>query len=115
MASAAVGDDPDLKTVVSEFMKFATSTEQQLGIVETLKRLPGNAEAIADPAVTGDPLLAGAAEAAQKGVPQPTNLEMRCIFDSMNAGVRDLFTGNSDVKGIADTMQTSAETCISQL
>jgi arabinogalactan oligomer/maltooligosaccharide transport system substrate-binding protein len=115
MASAAVGDDPDLKTVVSEFMKFATSTEQQLGIVETLKRLPGNAEAIADPAVTGDPLLAGAAEAAQKGVPQPTNLEMRCIFDSMNAGVRDLFTGNSDVAGIAETMQTTAETCISQL
>jgi len=115
MASKAVGDDPDLKSVVSEFLKFATAKEQQLGIVETLKRLPGNAEAIADPIVTDDPLLAGAAAAAQKGVPQPTNLEMRCIFDSMNAGVRDLFTGNDDVSGIAETMQTSAETCISQL
>jgi arabinogalactan oligomer/maltooligosaccharide transport system substrate-binding protein len=115
MASAAVGDDADLKTVVSEFMKFATAKEQQLGIVETLKRLPGNAEAIADPIVTDDPLLNGAAAAAQKGVPQPTNLEMRCIFDSMTAGVRDLFTGNSDIAGIAETMQTSAETCISQL
>lgn len=115
MASKAVGDDPDLKTVVSDFMKFATSKEQQVKIVQTLKRLPGNAEAIADPIVTGDPLLAGAAAAAQKGVPQPTNLEMRCIFDSMTAGVRDMFTGNSDVAGIAATMQTSAETCISQL
>ena len=115
MASKAVGDDPDLKTVVSDFLKFATATEQQIGIVETLKRLPGNAEAIADPIVTDDPLLAGAAAAAQKGVPQPTNLEMRCVFDSMTAGVRDMFTGNSDIAGIAETMQTSAETCISQL
>ena len=115
MASTPVGDDPDLKTVVSDFMKFATATEQQIGIVETLKRLPGNAEAIADPIVTGDSLLAGAAAAAQKGVPQPTNLEMRCVFDSMTAGVRDLFSGNSDVDAIAETMQTSAETCISQL
>jgi arabinogalactan oligomer/maltooligosaccharide transport system substrate-binding protein len=115
MASKAVGDDPDLKTVVSDFLKFATAKEQQIGIVETLKRLPGNAEAIADPIVTDDVLLAGAAAAAQKGVPQPTNLEMRCVFDSMTAGVRDMFTGNSDIAGIAETMQTSAETCISQL
>lgn len=115
MASKAVGDDPDLKTIVSDFMKFATSKEQQIKIVETLKRLPGNAEAIADPIVTGDLLLNGAAAAAQKGVPQPTNLEMRCVFDSMTAGVRDMFTGNSDIAGIAATMQTSAETCISQL
>jgi arabinogalactan oligomer/maltooligosaccharide transport system substrate-binding protein len=115
MASKAVGDDPDTKTVVSDFMKFATSKEQQINIVKTLKRLPGNAEAIADPIVTGDPLLGGAAEAAQKGVPQPTNLEMRCIFDSMTAGVRDLFTGNKDVAGIAATMQSTAETCIAGL
>lgn len=115
MASKQVGDDPDLKTVVSEFLKFATSKEQQVKIVETLKRLPGNAEAIADPIVTGDPLLNGAAEAAKLGTPQPTNLEMRCVFDSMTAGVRDLFTGNSDVNAIAQTMQTTAETCISQL
>jgi hypothetical protein len=40
--------------------------------------------------VTNDPLLAGAADAATKGVPQPTNLEMRCIFDSMTAGARDI-------------------------
>jgi maltose-binding protein MalE len=83
-------------------------------MVNVLKRLPGNAAALADTVVTGDPLLAGAAEAAKKGVPQPTNLEMRCVFDSMTTGVRDMFTGNSDVAGIAATMQTSAESCIAQ-
>jgi arabinogalactan oligomer/maltooligosaccharide transport system substrate-binding protein len=114
MAAKAVGDDADLKTVVSDFMTFTTNTENQVDMVATLKRLPGNAAAIADVIVTNDPLLAGAADAATKGVPQPTNLEMRCIFDSMTAGVRDMFTGNSDIAGIATTMQTSAETCISQ-
>jgi arabinogalactan oligomer/maltooligosaccharide transport system substrate-binding protein len=116
MASKAVGDDADLKTVVSEFMKYATAPEQQVDLVKTLKRLPGNATAIADAVVTGDTLLAGAAAAAQKGVPQPTNLEMRCIFDSMNAGVRDMFTGkSSDFAAIAKTMQASAEACIAKL
>jgi arabinogalactan oligomer/maltooligosaccharide transport system substrate-binding protein len=114
MAAKAVGDDADLKTVVSDFMTFTTNTENQVDMVATLKRLPGNAAAIADVIVTNDPLLAGAADAATKGVPQPTNLEMRCIFDSMTAGVRDMFTGNSDIAGIATTMQTSAETCIAQ-
>jgi maltose-binding protein MalE len=114
MASKAVGDDADLKFVVSDFMKTVTNTENQVKMVEVLKRLPGNLAAIGDVIVTNDPLLAGAAAAAQKGVPQPTNLEMRCVFDSMTAGVRDAFTGNSDVAGIATTMQTSAETCISQ-
>jgi len=116
MASKAVGDNPDLKTVVSEFMKYATATPQQVDMVKALKRLPGNAAAIADPIVTGDALLAGAAAAAQKGVPQPTNLEMRCVFDSMNAGIRDIFTGKaSDVAAVAASMQASAEACIAKL
>lgn len=115
MVSKAAAEDADTKAVLSDFMKWSTAKDQQVKMVETLKRLPGNAEAIEDPIVTGDALLAGAADAAQKGVPQPTNLEMRCIFDSVTAGVRDLFTGNSDVPGIAGTMQSSAVTCISQL
>jgi arabinogalactan oligomer/maltooligosaccharide transport system substrate-binding protein len=114
MASKAVGDNADMKCVVSDFFKWSTAKDEQVNMVKTLKRLPGNAEALADPIVTDDPLLAGAAEAAKKGVPQPTNLEMRCVFDSMTAGVRDMFTGNSDIAGIAATMQSSAETCISQ-
>ncbi len=115
MVSTAAAADADTKAVLSDFMQWSTAKDQQVAMVETLKRLPGNAEAIEDPIVTDDTLLAGAAEAALKGIPQPTNLEMRCIFDSVTAGVRDLFTGNSDVAGIAGTMQSSAETCISQL
>lgn len=112
MASKAVGEDADLKTVVADFINFATNAENQIEMVATLKRLPGNEAAMGDAVVTGSPLLAGAAEAARKGLPQPTNLEMRCVFDSLNAGVRDMFAGNSDFAGIAATMQSSAEACI---
>jgi len=115
MVAKAVGDDPDTKAVVADFLAFATSTAAQVDMVKTLKRLPGNAAAIEDPIVTGDPLLGGAAEAAKKGTPQPTNLEMRCVFDSATAGVRDMFTGNADIAGIAKTVQSATETCISQL
>ncbi len=71
-------------------------------MVEALKRLPGNNEAIEDPIVTGDELLAGASEAVQRGVPQPTNLEMRCVFDSMTAGVRDHVHGQRRLRGPVD-------------
>ena len=38
-------------------------------MVETLRRLPVNNEAIADPVVTGDPFLAGSAAAVQSRHP----------------------------------------------
>ena len=56
MASKAVGDNPGLKCVVSDFFKWSTATDEQVNMVKVLKRLPGNAAALADPIVTGDPL-----------------------------------------------------------
>lgn len=103
----------DELTVVLDFMAWSTSTEQQIAMVEELRRLPANAEALADPIVTDDPLLAGAAEAVQKGTPQPTNVEMRCVFDAMNTGIRDVLgAGNDDMAGVTAAMQEAAENCI---
>jgi arabinogalactan oligomer/maltooligosaccharide transport system substrate-binding protein len=105
----------DTLTVVTDFIQWSTDTDQQVAMVEELRRLPANAEALADPVVTDDPLLAGAAEAVVRGVPQPTNVEMRCVFDAMTAGIRDvLAAGNSDVAAVATTMQDTAVTCIEQ-
>jgi arabinogalactan oligomer/maltooligosaccharide transport system substrate-binding protein len=115
MASTAVGGDPDLEAYVADFVGFATGKENQVQLVEDLRRLPANVEAIRDPVVTGDRLLAGAAEAAQKGVPQPTNLEMRCIFDAMDSGVREMFGGSDDFDALAAAMQSSAQSCIARL
>jgi hypothetical protein len=43
-------------------------------------------------------------------VPQPTNIQMRCVFDAMTAGVRDLFAkAASDPTAIAASMQKQAD------
>ena len=105
----------DTLTVVLDFIDFTLAAEQQRAQVEELKRLPSNAEILADPIVTGDPGLQGAGEAVSKGVPQPINVEMRCNFEALNTGVRDMFGGNSDFAGIAEAMQTASENCIATL
>ncbi len=110
MASDAVADDEATQAAVIDFIDYATAPEQQLAMVEALGRLPANATAIEDPLVTEDPFLAGSADAIQHGTPQPTNLEMRCVFDSMTSGVRDLFASEgSDPAAIAAAMQASAD------
>ena len=108
MVSKAVGDDADKQFVIADFIKFATGKDAQVEMVKTLKRLPGNLEALKDPIVTGDAYLAGAADAITHGVAQPTNLEMRCVFDSMTAGVRNLFGKQADPVTVATDMQASA-------
>ena len=110
MASADAVADEETAAVVADFIAYATNKENQLAQVEQLRRLPGNAEAIADPLVTEDPILAGSALGAQNGTRQPTNLEMRCVFDSMTAGVRNLFaSADANPAGIAADMQASAD------
>ncbi len=105
----------DTLTVVEAFVDYTLAADQQRAQVEALKRLPSNATILADPIVTGDPGLQGAGDAVSKGVPQPINVEMRCNFDAMTAGVRDMFGGNADIAGITKTMQTAAENCIATL
>jgi arabinogalactan oligomer / maltooligosaccharide transport system substrate-binding protein len=106
----------DALTVVLDFIAWSTNTENQITMVEELRRLPANAEALSDPIVTEDPLLAGASEAVQKGIPQPTNVEMRCVFDAMTPAIRDVLgAGNSNIDQVVETMQQSAENCLASL
>lgn len=106
----------DTLTVVLDFISWSTSAENQIGMVEELRRLPANAEALEDPIVTDDPLLAGAAEAVQRGTPQPTNVEMRCVFDALNTGIRDVLgAGNDDFAAVTAAIQEAAENCVATL
>jgi arabinogalactan oligomer/maltooligosaccharide transport system substrate-binding protein len=106
----------DALTVVLDFIEWSTNTENQILMVEELRRLPANAEALTDPIVTEDALLAGAAEAVQKGIPQPTNVEMRCVFDAMNTGIRDVLgAGNNDFAAVSVAMQEAADNCVATL
>jgi len=110
------GVEGDTLTVVLDFIDFTLAADQQRELVSELSRLPANAEVLADPSVTDDPLLQGAAEAVAAGVPQPINVEMRCNFDAMTAAVRDVLgNGNNDFDAVAQTMQEAAENCIATL
>jgi arabinogalactan oligomer/maltooligosaccharide transport system substrate-binding protein len=110
MVAKGVADDAAKLAAVTDFVSWSTNKDNQVAMVEQLRRLPANNEAIADPIVSGDTFLAGSAAAIAHAIPQPTNLEMRCDFDSMTAGVRDLFaSADSDPASIAATMQSSAE------
>jgi len=110
------GVEGDTLTVVLDFIDFTLAADQQRALVSELSRLPANGEVLADPSVTDDPLLQGAAEAVAAGVPQPINVEMRCNFDAMTAAVRDVLgNGNNDFDAVAQTMQEAAENCIATL
>jgi arabinogalactan oligomer/maltooligosaccharide transport system substrate-binding protein len=111
MVSSTVAEDQALQDAVIDFITWATNTDTQLVQLETLKRLPSNIEALADPSVAEDPFLAASAAAVQLGIPQPTNLEMRCVFDAMNVGVRaNAASGDADQAQLAADMQAAAAT-----
>ncbi|MEO8246800.1 MAG: extracellular solute-binding protein [Chloroflexota bacterium] len=108
-------DSGDTLTVVLDFITWSTSLDNQKQMVTDLGRLPGLQEALDDSIVTGDPLLSAAAEAVAKGTPQPTNVEMRCVFDALNVAVRAALagdTGNGDVATLTADAQTATENCI---
>ena len=106
MFSKDVANDAAKQAAVVDFAKFITNKTNQLDLVSTLKRLPGTTEAFNDPAVTGDPLLALSAAAAQHGIGTPPQVEMRCVWDAVTAGAKALFkSGDSDPAGIAKQMQ----------
>ncbi len=109
MVPKNVTNDANKQCVVLDYIKWSTNQENQVQMVKDLARLPALITAIEDPIVTGDPLLNGAAEAVKLGVPQPTNLEMRCVFDSMTAGVRDMFGKGAMPADVAAAMQKSAD------
>ena len=115
MVPAAVGNDQNVKAIVADFLDFATNRDNQVKMLKSLGRIPANAEALQDPAVSGDPVRAGVAAAAQLGVPQPASTEMRCVFDAMTEGMHTMFGGSDDFAAISAAMQSAAQTCISSL
>jgi arabinogalactan oligomer / maltooligosaccharide transport system substrate-binding protein len=100
---------------VKDFIAFVTNKDNQLGMVTTLKRLPALKEALNDPLITNDPLLAGSAQQMTYGTPQPANVEMRCVWDSLKPEMQAVYNGSKSAADAAAAAQTSAETCIANL
>jgi arabinogalactan oligomer/maltooligosaccharide transport system substrate-binding protein len=103
-----------LATVV-EFIKYATNYENQIDMVETLSRLPARREALQDEAVTSDPLLEASARQMEVGIPMPSVVEMRAIWDAMKPEMNAVLADSKSPEAAAEAMQEAAEQGIQDL
>lgn len=110
MLPAATAEDEAKSAVVVDLINFINDKDNQLAMVDALARIPGNAEAIEDPLVTEDPLLAAVAVAASHGTNQPVNLEMNCAWTAMTNGLVTIYASADSVPAdVAADMQASME------
>ncbi len=112
-----MADDVEGETreAIGEFMNWAASQENQLDMADELTRLPGRLSALEHDEITGDPVLAGSAEAMANGVPQPAAREMRANWDAMLPSQNAVLAGNMSPAEAAAEMQSVAETAIESM
>ena len=106
------GLDDAKVAVVTDFINFATSNENQLDMVAKLSRLPALKTALSDPAITGDPFLAGSADQMVVGTPMPTVPELRCVWDSWKPEMQAVLAGSKSPEDGAAAAQAAAEACV---
>lgn len=102
-------------TAIVDFIKFATSYENQLDLVKTLTRLPGLKKALSDTIVTSDIILKGSSEQMSVGTPMPSVIEMRANWDSMKPELIAVLNGQKSPKDAAAAMQKASEAAIKTL
>jgi len=100
-------DKAKLAAIV-DFIKFATTKENQLDMFAKLNRLPALKVAAADKAVTSDPIQKASADQMSVGVGMPAALEMRAIWDAMKPELIKVMANSETPKDAAAAMQTAA-------
>jgi len=113
MLPAAAAEDEEKAAVVADLIEFLNGTENQVAMASELSRIPGNAEAIADPVVADNPTLADVAAASANGTGQPVNLEMNCAWDAMTNGLVTLYSSaDANPADVAAGMQSALENAV---
>ncbi len=111
--AATEGDKLD--AVVSFLTWYTTDVPTVLEYTLAQSRLPGLLAAFEDPAIAEDRLVGESAAALATGVPQPVNVEMRCIFDAITQEYRAVMSGSETPEEAGVNAQAFAETCIADL
>ncbi len=102
------GIDKAKLDAIVDFIKFATSKENQLDMFAKLNRLPALKVAAADKAVTSDPIQKASAEQMSVGVGMPSVLEMRAVWDAMKPEFIKVMSNSETPKDAAAAMQAAA-------
>lgn len=94
----------------------ATLTEDrwQARIARDLGILPASITLLSDPAVTGDPALAAAAQYAANAPGIPPTRPVRCAWDAVEVALPPFLLGQRNAADTAAAMQSRAEDCIAR-
>ena len=111
--SKGIADDK--KDAVKKFLAFLNNKENQLKMVDVHKQLPTNIEAMNDPKITEDPMIAGQKSALEKALPMPIVVQMRAVWDAMKPVQQELFAGTMKPEDAPAIMQEKAEEGIKAL
>jgi arabinogalactan oligomer/maltooligosaccharide transport system substrate-binding protein len=111
----SVSVKPEKMEATKKFIEFLTSKESQLKLAVTDKQLPANIEAQKDPAITGDPLIAGQQAQLDLAIPMPVITQMRAIWDAVKPIQQEVFAGKTSTADAGAKMQTKAEEGIKAL
>lgn len=102
--------------VVVAFLKWYTTDLEQIKMYTIDQgRLPGYLPAFEAEGFIEDPVIAMSAEALSTGVPQPVNVEMRCLFDGVTQEYQAVMNGSTTPEDAAANAQDFAEQCIADL
>jgi arabinogalactan oligomer/maltooligosaccharide transport system substrate-binding protein len=108
--TATTGDELE---VVQAFLEWYTTDLDQIAAYTVGQgRLPGYLPAFDSEAVMEDPLVGESAAALATGVPQPVNVEMRCLFDAVKQEYQAVMNGSETPEDAAVNAQEFAEQCI---
>lgn len=111
--TATTGDELE---VVQAFLEWYTTDLDQI-VKYTVQQghLPGYLPAFELEEVAADALTAESAAALATGVPQPVNVEMRCLFDAVKQEYQAVMNGSETPEEAAANAQAFAEECIQGL
>lgn len=97
------------------FANWYTSKEIQLKQFTDMKRLPALIEAIEDPMIAEDALMAASADQMSVGKPMPVVPEMRACWDAIRPQLELIMAGEITPEEAAAAMQFDAETKIEEM
>jgi len=106
----------DKLTTAAAFVKYLT-TDDDAVLTWTVpnQRIPATLTALKNDKVAKDAILAETSKALLTGVPQPSQPEMRCVFDAVTAEIRAINSDTVKPDAAAKDAQKAALDCIAKL
>lgn len=96
------------KIAIAKLIAFFTSDQNQELLVNDENTFPGRLSTFSVPAIQNSDLLKESAKQVEVGIPMPTVLEMRGVWDAIGPNYRDVVSGDLTPTQAAEQMQIDA-------